>query len=361
MHRIRGPLLAAALLATAASANADYTTEDGKTNVGAVGFLDVTNIDQSSDGKDSAAKGTGIDVKRFYINIEHSFDATWSAMVTTDFNYVSNDPTKIGYTGETQVFIKRAYIQAKVSDAFVARLGSASLPWVPFVEDLYGYRYVEKLIVDRLNFGTTTDWGAHVGGKVNDGFASYAVSAINGGGYKNPTRTKSVDFEGRVALQPLSGLTFAIGAYNGKLGKEVTNGPRTFHSAERFNAVVGYVNPMFRIGVEYFTANDWTAVLKAASDKADGVSAWASVNPTETVSVIARYDTSKPSKDLAPSLKDTYYNVGVACHVRKGIDAALVYKNEKVDHGSISTANGTIGGVREGKYSEIGIWTLVNF
>ncbi len=48
---------------------------------------------------------------------------TW----TTDFQYVGND-------GVTNVYIKKAYVQAKLSDALVFRAGSADLPWVPFVE-----------------------------------------------------------------------------------------------------------------------------------------------------------------------------------------------------------------------------------
>jgi len=44
------------------------------------------------------------------------------------------------------VFVKKAYVQAKVSDAFAAQLGSADLPWVCSPESFYGYRYIEKLL-----------------------------------------------------------------------------------------------------------------------------------------------------------------------------------------------------------------------
>src|SRR6266446_2831749 len=79
------------------------------------------------------------------------------------------DLTKIGYTGETQLFIKKAYVQARISDAFFVRAGSADLPWIPFAEANYGYRYVELVILDRLKFGTSADWGVHAGGKMADG------------------------------------------------------------------------------------------------------------------------------------------------------------------------------------------------
>src|SRR5512144_248490 len=119
---------------------------DESTTVSGKGFIDLTNYDLRNDGVDSAANGFGLDVKRFYLGVTHSFDDTWSANITTDFNYVGND-------GETQLYVKKGYLQAKLSDAFVARAGSADLPWVPFVEDLYGYRFVENVLVDRLKFG----------------------------------------------------------------------------------------------------------------------------------------------------------------------------------------------------------------
>ena len=63
------------------------------------------------------------------------------------------------------MFIRKAFVQAKVSDAFVARLGAADMPWIPFVEDLCGYRYLEQTLIDRLKFGTSADWGVHANGK----------------------------------------------------------------------------------------------------------------------------------------------------------------------------------------------------
>src|SRR5689334_24079984 len=159
--------IAGALFMTSARAADDTTTVSGKM------FADLSNYDASNDGVNSPANGFGIDVKRFYLGVTHNFDDVWSVNVTSDFNYVSND-------SETQIYIKKAYVQAKLSDAFFGRLGSADLPWVPFSEDIYGYRWVENVLVDRLKFGTSADWGLHAGGKVADGKFSYAAAAING-------------------------------------------------------------------------------------------------------------------------------------------------------------------------------------
>src|SRR5260221_9335311 len=178
------------------------------TTVGGRAFIDLTSLDSKTAGVKNAASGFGLDVKRFYLILDHTFDEVWSANLTTDFNYVSAD-------SETQLFIKKAYVQAKISDAFVVRAGSADLPWIPFVESNYGYRYVEKMVLDRLSFGSTADWGVHAGGKFADGMFSYAVSTIVGNGYKKPTRSKTLDWAGRVAFVPVKGLTARLGFYSG--------------------------------------------------------------------------------------------------------------------------------------------------
>ena len=362
MTRAIGPI-GIAVIGLLAGVGAKAETPE-QTTVGSSLFIDATNISQDSTATSgattkSAASSTGVDVKRGYIIVGHTFDDIWSANVTTDFNYS-------GSTSETQLFIKKAWVQAKISDGLVLRAGSSDLPWIPLVEGQYGFRFVEKLLIDRLNFGTTTDWGVHAAGKFSDGLFSYAVSGINGGGYKNPTRSAKVDFEGRVSVVPLEGLTLAVGGYSGKRGTDVTGA--TFepqHTAQRFDAYASYVQPQFRVGAEYFSANNWNRLaLQAApvaSDHSDGFSLWASAKVAPQFEIFARYDNAKPSTDLAPKLKDTYYNAGVDYKARKNVDIALAYKYEKVENGSISTGNGTIGGTREGEYKEIGLWALVAF
>lgn len=345
-----------AVLAGASMAAGGVAFADGSaTTVGGKTYIDLTNINQTSDGKDAAATGTGVDVKRLYLNFSHSFDQTWSINATTDFNYSST-------TGETQLFVKKANIQAAFSDAFTARLGSADMPWIPFDEDIYGYRYVENTIIDRLHFGNSADWGLHTLGKLADGQVNYAVSVVNGNGYKNPTRSKSVDVEGRLAYVPITGLTIAAGFYSGKLGKDVANSTTLVqHTADRFDALVGYVSPQFRLGAEYFTATNWNQVTAAPTDKSDGYSVWASYNIQPNLSVFARGDQAKPKKDLSPGLKDTYFNAGVAYTPVKNVDVALAYKHEKMQNGSFGTSNGMIGGLAEGKYDEVGVWMQASF
>ena len=325
--------------------------------IGSTIFADFTNLDMESDRARTGASGTGIDVTRFYLIFNEKLDDTWSADVTTDASYSSSG-------GATDVFIKKAYVQATLSRALWGRLGSADLPWVPLVERLYAYRFVEHALLDRLHFGTSTDWGLHGGGDADDQRVSYAVSVINGSGFRNPSRSKSMDVEARLAVMPIDGLTVAVGGYSGKLGKEQygASAPPVFHTASRADALIVYVGGGWRLGGEYFSASNWNNVTTAASDKAEGASLWASYQFTALWSAFGRWDEAKTSRDLAPSRKDQYFNAGVAVQPRKFLDFALAYKHEKAGGGGfINTAYGNLGGTVEGTVDEVGLWALVSF
>src|SRR5690242_5436992 len=74
---------AIALAAIASGASAQDTTISGRM------YADFTNIDNKVDGVEAAPTGTGFDIKRLYIGIDHKFSDMFSANVTTDFQYSS--------------------------------------------------------------------------------------------------------------------------------------------------------------------------------------------------------------------------------------------------------------------------------
>jgi hypothetical protein len=314
----------------------------------------------------NSANGVNFDIKRFYLGVDHTFDDIFSANVTTDFTYDSGNPSA------TQLYLKKAYLQAKLDDGLIFRLGSADLPWVPFVEDAYGYRYVENVMIDRDKYGTSADWGVHMLGTFMDGMLGYQISAINGAGYKkaptNPTnRSGGIDVEGRVNLK-YDGFLVALGGYHGQLGKDVQRATPvspdpTLHTANRFDVLAGYVADPIRFGVEYFYTDNWNSVSSsAAKDDARGVSVFGSYQFDPKWGVFGRYDWVNPTTTSTISglqtadIEDRYFNVGISYSPAKIVEFALVYKHEKVDGGSLSTSNGTIGGPIDGTYNEIGLW-----
>lgn len=328
-------------MAVGGPGNSAMAADAGSTTIHGQMFTDFTWFDQQRNGQETDLSGYGFDVSRFYFGAEHIFDDTWSVKVTTDFNYVRNDD-------QNQVYIKKAYVQARFSQAAVFRAGSAAMPWIPFVENSYGYRYIEGVIVDRLGFGNSYDWGLHLGGTTAGGF-SYQTALVNGAGYKNATRDSSMDFAARVSFEPVEGLVLALGGYNGDRGQDTTGAPAS-HTATRYNALAAYVRPTFRVGAAYFRASNWNNILTLLTDSANGYSLFASVAVATDMSVFARYDHADLSNDLDPSLTDEYYHLGAAFDVRDNIEVAAAYKHEQ--RGGARTILET---------DEIGVWAKVKF
>ncbi len=364
---------------------------EANTTLGATIFANVSNIDNTTAGIRNAQSGTDFQIKRAYLQVDHKFNNIWAANITTDATYDS-------VTGATQLFIKKAYLQGHVSDAFIFRAGASDMPWVPFVEKLYGYRYVENVMIDRTKFGTSTDWGLHAFGTFDHGIFGYQLSVVDGNGYKKPSmgtiftnptnttaapccQTANVDIEARVNAT-YKGFTAAVGGYDGYLGHAVVSYPY-YNSAQRFDAIAGYGNDMFRLYGEYFWANDWnnvTTVPGKPTTTSQGYSIFGSFNFGSVNSltflkdfaVFARYDWVQPAGTTQPRFTDNYYNIGLAYTAYKGIDFALVYKHEPVYNNILATTNGNIGGVWVpvapypayqpfGTYNEIGIWSQVKF
>jgi len=318
-------------------------------------YSNLSYVQNERSGATQSNNGPGFDVKRFYVSIDHKFNDTFAADVTTDFTYDST-------TKATQLFLKKAYLDININPAFDLRLGSTDLPWIPFVEGIYGRRYVENVIVDRTKFGTSADWGVHANGKLANGLVNYAVSVVNGAGYKNPNalgHTNSMDFEGRVSLN-LDKFVLATGGYVGKLGKDV-EGTSTPHTATRFDALAAYVGDPLRVGVEYFRAWDWMNVASTTSDSSEGVSAFGSYAFAPQWAVFGRYDYVMPTKDTNNNLEDNYFNVGLEYSPAKIVDFSLVYKRDHAAGGFLSTSNGTIGSLSAtsgtGTYDEVGLFS----
>ena len=316
-------------------------------------YYDLSYIEHERSGVRQDSSGPGFDIKRFYLGIDHRFDNTFSANITTDFTYDSN-------AGATQLFIKKAYLDMNFAPELDVRVGSTDLPWVPFVEGIYGYRYVEAILIDRTKFGTSADWGVHAKGKFANGLLNYAVAVVNGAGYKHPftgAHTNAMDFEGRVNLD-WNDFILAVGGYVGKLGKDVESAA-THHTANRFDALAAYKTGKAVLGVEYFLANDWNNVTTVTSDEAQGVSVFGSYKFAPMWAAFTRYDYLEPNKDTNSKLNDNYVNVGLTYSPATIVDFSLTYKHEWAGDGSLATANGTQGGLTamsDGTYDEVGIF-----
>jgi hypothetical protein len=362
---MRSPLAVAAIVvvAVAGSARAQNAEENkSSTKISGTAFADLTYRQNKDDGTSLApdkSNGTSFDLKRFYLTVDQTWNTTWGARFRSDIGNETN--------GKYDLFVKNAYIEARVVPELTLRAGAADLPWVPFVEGFCGYRYVENTLLDRTKFAASADWGLHAGGKLGGELATYAVSIVNGRGYGDPTRSQSPTGEARVSVAPVKGLTVGVGGLIGSLGQR-TVGTATPKTAKRAQAVIAYVGGGLRVGAEGFWAKDYSTKIITGAAKEDtsvGASGWASYAFDSTPwAVFARADYVQPAKDTNKKLKDFYANGGVQLRPIESVSLALAYKYEQVKEGTLSTSNGTVGSAKPGKsgtYNEVGLWGLYTF
>lgn len=361
------------LASTTTTAMADVATVHSKwgtTTIQGKTYLDGSYIDSRTgapNGSKNSDSGAGFNLKRFYLTFNQQFNKMFSARFRTD---VESFGGASGHPNAYSVYVKNAWVKAKFNNAFALQVGIADLPWIPYVENLYGYRYVEHVLIDRTHYGTSADMGVQAMGKLADGKIDYQMAIVNGGGYHNLKRTKTVDFTGRVGFHPTSHITFALGGRVGKNGNDQYN---TAHSstprtATRLDGVLAYVSKSVRVGASGFWAKNFQSneiLGTVASDKAYGVSGWASyVLPfaKHQWSIFGRYDYVRPHNKTNSAMKDQYANAGVQYQPVKPLKIALVYKYDKITQGSAGSAynaenikaSGNAG--QNAYYDEIGIF-----
>lgn len=303
------------------NAQAD-TLAVGDTTFGSTVFADATHLDQRVNGKPGKLGRNSVDLRRLYLSLDHRFSDVWSVHLVTDINWTRNQ-------SPTDLWVRNAYLQGAFNRYLTLRLGAADLPWASFANRWNGYRYVDNELVSRLGFASTADWGAHAQGDLSaNGRLQYAVAMVTGSGFKRPRLGSRADVETRVSWQPTRNTVVAVGGYDGTRGMD-GGAHVALHTARRFDAMAAYADERWRFGAQFFRATDWNNVRTAQGDRADGWSAWASVQFAPRWSAFARVDQARTSRLIDPSLRDRYANVGVAWAATPKLQLALAAKRER--------------------------------
>jgi len=374
------------------------------TTIGGQVFVNASNIyfaTRQSTGAYSRStnNGTGLDVKRVYLTVDHTFNKVFSADVTLDASNVvgntsyyantnaqnSTPATSSGVATTTNssqsvvgkgLFVKYAYLQAKLNPAFTVRVGSAPTSWIPYIDGITGTRYIDQGLVERDKFGNSADWGVHVLGDLLGGHVSYQVSAVDGAGYRKLYVTKDVDVDGRLSAQ-YNGLFAAVGGYIGKEGN-ITEGVRAYHTYTRGDAAVGFKNARFTVEGEYLYARNLNTVTSApvggkpVDDRSNALSVFGKVVLNSQFSLLGRYDWVKyePNRLVPTAARDHFYFGGVQYEPIKNIDLTLLYKRELVNNNSsasLATNDGTFSAISGAStlarttYDEIGLFGQFKF
>lgn len=300
-------------------------------------FLDASDLQRR--WVNTADEGVAVDLKRFFINLDHHINADWSAHLTTDVHWQRNsDPTDL--------FIRHAYVQRQLGKSHHVRLGNAPTPWIGYAARRNGFRYVDPDLIGRMRLGAPADWGVHAGGTI--GQFNYAVSAVTGAGFQKPRTGKRADIEARATFSPVAKLELTLGGYHGTRAMDV-NTPR-MHTAQRRTGMVSYVDQNLRLGAQFFYADNWTRVTQITPDAARGWSAWGSYQISPAIAIFSRHDRTEMSLRLDPTREQRYSQLGMEWKHSRHLRLAVVGKRT-----DLSSAT------RRAKADELGVWAQVMF
>ncbi len=340
MKQMRTGALAAAcsalllgLLVPAAAALAQEADHD-RTRVSGLVFLNASYQDQERGGDN-----LNVDLKRFWINVDHQFNQDWSVHLTTDVQWQR-------YQDPTDVFVRHLYVQRRIGDNHRLRLGNAPDTWILPLAQLNGFRYLDPGLIPMSGAGTPADWGVHLQG--GSGPVTYAVSAVTGAGFQKP-RTGGPDFQGRVSWEVADGLQLHLGGYRGTRAMDKNDRPH-IHTAERWNGAVTWVTGPWRLGAEYFYADNWNRVNQSEPDASNGASVWGSYRINQNYAVFARHDRLNNSRRLAPANERDYYNLALEWRHSNKLRFAAAYRH-------IDNQTATARQINR----EFGIWTHLAF
>jgi uncharacterized small protein (DUF1192 family) len=230
--------------------------------------------------------------------------------------------------------------------------GLADLPWVPYEEGVWGYRFQGKVFADREGYLTSTDlglgWKIDFPGKLGD----FHFSAVNGEGWTKPEAGKYKDAHLRFTLTPIrSGWAKNIffGAF-GSLGNY--DGVPAGEPSERQRVILqgGYRGRRVRLMTSFLWANDPASRMVARHPSlasrsgqlahASGLSTFAVINfglfsdRASKWEFIARHDRLDPDRDISNNEHQRWI-FGGSYRWNKYVQTLFDYERVLVDSGSL--------------------------
>jgi hypothetical protein len=247
--------------------------------------------------------------------IYFTYDNDISDQFTTRFRLEADQaaatsaPTSSGDvlpSGKVAVFVKDAYLMWKnVFSGSNLLFGVQPTPAYDVSEAAWGYRSLEKTIMDLRGIVSSRDLGISLKGKITgDGMINYWAMFANGSG-NNVETDKYKRYYAHIQIKPVTNLQATLYVDY----KDMANILNSYTKSTVSNSAVttalflGYSEPFsYNIGVEAFLQSTSNAlkdtVAKSFSSKSTmGFSLFGSYNIIPELAIVARYDNFNPSTD----------------------------------------------------------------
>ncbi|WP_158705068.1 hypothetical protein [Salinibacter altiplanensis] len=260
---------------------------------------------------DSDIEGqNGFSIRRIYLTFDYSVAPNWSVRVRGEMN----QPGDFTSGDKMTPVVKDAYVRwNSETGRHSVSLGIAPTPTWGVVEDVWGYRSVEKTALDLYKFGSSRDFGVSAQGELDsDGLFQYHAMFANGN--SNGTEFNKGK-KGMLALT-LDHPSGVIAQVYGDLENGTDDGGRTTVQGALF-----YEADRGRIGLQYAHQTRFRAGNDAEFDI---VSMFGAASITSRVDAFLRYDRQfqpnpqGPDIDYLPIARTAEANYAVG-----GLDIAI--------------------------------------
>lgn len=301
------------------------------------------------------------DVSRAYLGVKVDISEKFKAQVVYDAYDGSrlNDIGKSGKIdtikpGDTIVDVKSSvvngFVMGVLKNAFLqctpskiaglsAEIGLLNLPWVPYDEKIWKFRFVEKSFADAEGLMTSTDLGARVRyiahiipaeGKMPLNPVDIDAALVNGEGWNKPVEpNKFKDVHLRLTLSPpvegpLSGLKLT-GFY--ATGKKDEN-----FEKNRLVGQLSFEYSLLTLGLQCLTAKDSTK--KSLGFSANTVLDFGKLMTKKSFGIFGRYDHFDTHTGLpeAEQKHSSRIIIGLFKEHAKGVRCALNYQSRTLEY-----------------------------
>ncbi len=257
--------------------------------------------------------------RRIYLTYDNDISERFTARFRIEADQAAN-----ASNGKIGVFVKDAYLRWKNiftgSDLF---FGIQPTPAFEISEAAWGYRALEKTILDLRGAVSSRDFGISLKGKLTEnGTVNYWAMAANNSG-NVPETDKYKRYYAHLQLKPSNNFQATVYA-DYKDAARVGAGENGTMTAAIF---IGYAEPfIYNINVEGFLVSQSNAFTPAGgsigSKSGMGISFFGSYNIIPELALVGRYDYSDPNTNSAANAKGdarNYVIAGLSWKVEKNV------------------------------------------
>jgi len=283
-----------------------------------------------------ALNRNGFQFRRAYF----TYDRDLSERFAVRFRLEMNSPDLLssqdfGSSSQLTPYIKHAYLrwnnfipQSKLSFGFVVT------PTFYLSDEVWGYRSVEKTIMDLRRVASSADFGIAVEGKfTQSGVLNYHILVANGTGTRSES-DKNKRVYANVPIKPQGGF-FLVPYFDYEGGNDGRN-------KNTLALFAGLQKPQFHGGVEVFQKTSNNALANNGDRTENGFSVFGAVKAAEKVKLFGRFDNYDPNTD-ADDDKTSLVIAGLDFAVEKSVN---IIPNVRIEDYQASGADAnTIGQV----------------